>query len=370
MKFIATADWQLGMQAHYLSDEARARFRQDRFEAVKRIGALVGEHDAQFVVVGGDVFETNQLERAVVARTFEALRAIPVPVVLLPGNHDPLSSASIYDSPQFGSKPDHVHVLRDAEPFEVLPGVQIVGAPWVSKAPGRDLLNAAYEPLTPTEEGSYRVLLGHGAVSTLDPDRDNLSTIDVASLEAALAKGKAQFAVIGDKHSATRVSDRIWYPGTPEVTHRREEDPGNVLLVTLDGENVDVEKLRTGAWQFRTISQRIDSADDVLALRAQLDAVEDKARTAVWLALEGTISTSTNALLEEVIEYASDVFARIEHWERHKDLAVVPDGADFKDLDLSGYARAALEDLLVQAKDDDTAVDALGLLYRFTEDQR
>jgi DNA repair exonuclease SbcCD nuclease subunit len=40
VKFIHTADWHLGMQAHFLPEEARARFAQDRFDAVRRIAEL------------------------------------------------------------------------------------------------------------------------------------------------------------------------------------------------------------------------------------------------------------------------------------------------------------------------------------------
>lgn len=136
MRFVATADWQLGMTAHYLDDEARPRFQQARLDAVRRIGEVARERGAEFVVVCGDVFESNQLDRSIVARTFEVLRSFTVPVVLLPGNHDPLDAASIYDSRAFRDRvPDHVHVLRDSAPYAVVEGVEIVGAPWFSKHP-------------------------------------------------------------------------------------------------------------------------------------------------------------------------------------------------------------------------------------------
>ena len=64
MRFIATGDWQLGMTAHYLSEEARPRFHRARLDAVARIGALAAETGAEFVLVCGDVFETNQIGRA------------------------------------------------------------------------------------------------------------------------------------------------------------------------------------------------------------------------------------------------------------------------------------------------------------------
>ena len=94
MRFIATADWQLGMTAHFLDDEARARFHQARLDTVAEIGRIAAQRDAGFVVVGGDVFESNQLDRSILLRAFEALRACPVPVLLVPGNHDPLDASS------------------------------------------------------------------------------------------------------------------------------------------------------------------------------------------------------------------------------------------------------------------------------------
>jgi DNA repair exonuclease SbcCD nuclease subunit len=76
----------------------------------------------------------------VLSRAFEALRDFSMPVWLLPGNHDPLDAASIFDSQHFReSCPEHVHVLRTPGTHQVLPGVEVVAAPWSSKRPLRDL---------------------------------------------------------------------------------------------------------------------------------------------------------------------------------------------------------------------------------------
>jgi DNA repair exonuclease SbcCD nuclease subunit len=136
MRFIATADWQLGMRARPLPEEARARYTESRFEALARIGELARERAAAFIVVCGDVFETNQLDRRVIARTFEALRGADVPVVLVPGNHDPLDSASIYDSPVFAERcPEQVVVAREAEPIRIGDDAEVLPVPWRSKRP-------------------------------------------------------------------------------------------------------------------------------------------------------------------------------------------------------------------------------------------
>lgn len=369
MKFIATADWQLGMTAHYLGEEARPRFHRARFDALVRMAALAEERGARFVVVGGDVFESNQLDRAVVSRTFEALKAFTVPVVLLPGNHDPLDAFSIYDSHAFTSRvPAHVHVLRDEQPLRLFDDVEIVGAPWPSKRPDTDLVARALDGVEPAPDGVTRIVVGHGAVDLVQPDRDALATISVSAMEEALEEGRAHFVVLGDRHGTKSVSERIWYPGSPEVTHRREIDPGNVLLVDAGPDHVEVTMVPVGVWKFVSLADNLSSAEDVESFAERLFAMPSKETTAVWLQLTGTLSIADMARLEAVLAEAGDLFARIDHWQRHTDLVVVPDDSDFHELGLSGFAQDALEELKELAagdSDDRTAAqDALGLLYR------
>lgn len=204
MRFIATADWQLGMTARYLGDQARPRYLQARFDAVRRIGEVAMERGAEFVVACGDVFESNQLDRSVITRTFEALRSFTVPVLLLPGNHDPLDAASIYDDPAFaGRVPDTVQILREPGIRAVAPGVEVVAAPWSSKRPGYDLVAQACADLEPGSPGAVRVLVGHGCFSSLSPDPDDTSVIDQTALGSVLDSGLLQVAVLGDRHSTT-----------------------------------------------------------------------------------------------------------------------------------------------------------------------
>lgn len=372
MRFIATGDWQLGMTAHYLSAEARPRFHRARLDAIRRIGEVAAARDAEFVLVCGDVFESNQLDRAIVSRTFDVLSGFTVPVVLLPGNHDPLDASSIFASPSFVSRaPERVRVLRDSTPVEVVPGVEVVGAPWYSKRPLSDLVADATRDLAEVPAGRVRIVAGHGAVSTLAPDRDSLATIDVGHLETLIAQERAQFVALGDRHATHSVSERIWYPGAPEVTSRREDDPGNVLLVDIDPHThaVSTEKIRVGQWSFLVLEADLDSEDDVAALEDRLGGIPDKDRTAVWLVLRGTLSTAAKARLDEVLDHAGDLFALVSLWERHSELVVVAADEDFAGLGLSGYLQETLDELAARAAGGDeaaaTAQDALGLLYRF-----
>jgi DNA repair exonuclease SbcCD nuclease subunit len=411
MRFIATADWQLGMRARPLPEEARARYTESRFEALARIGELARERAAAFIVVCGDVFETNQLDRRVIARTFEALRGADVPVVLVPGNHDPLDSASIYDSPVFAERcPEQVVVAREAEPIRIGDDAEVLPVPWRSKRPGRDLVAEACAGLEPAPAGVVRVIAAHGAVASRNPDATDPATIDDAALADVLARGLADVVVLGDRHSTTEVRPGIWYPGTQEVTARRDVDPGNVLVIDVDpagdaaapvAERVRVEPVHVGRWRFVTVEHEFtgDADAEVERLRTRLDALDDKSRTGVWLVLRGTISTSAAARLERLLDEQRDLFALLTVWEHHSDLQVLPDNADFSDLHLTGFAADALDELVAAAGgggdsgapgasadtggldrpgsraladdgDRRRAQDALGLLYRLVGGNR
>jgi Icc protein len=72
----------------FLSQVAAARYSQARIDAIRALGQLAAQHHAQFMVVAGDVFESNQLSAQTLSRALDALNSVPVPVFLLPGNHD------------------------------------------------------------------------------------------------------------------------------------------------------------------------------------------------------------------------------------------------------------------------------------------
>ena len=237
MRFVHTADWQLGMTRYFLNGEAQPRYSAARRDAVAGLGPLAAETGAEFVVVAGDVFEHNQLAPRVVGQSLEAMRAIGVPVYLLPGNHDPLDASSVYTSALFTSEcPDNVIVLDRPGVHEVRPGLEIVAAPWTSKAPTTDLVAEVIDDLP--ADGTTRIVVGHGAVDIFVPDKDRPSLIELAALEAAIARGAVHYVALGDKHSRMQVgtSGRIWYSGSPEVTNYDdiEPDPGHVLVVDVD----------------------------------------------------------------------------------------------------------------------------------------
>lgn len=357
VRFLHTADLQLGMTRRFLTPEAQSRFSHARIEAVRALGDLARAHACEFAVVAGDVFESNHVDRQVLQRAMEALAAVPVPVYLLPGNHDPLDAATLYRA----ATPPNVTVLGAAGPHVVRPGVELVAAPWTSKRPLSDLLGAVCRDLSPPPAGTVRIAVGHGAVDTESPDRDNPALISRAALEQALADGLVHYVALGDRHSTTSVGStgRVWYSGAPEATDFDELDPGNILVVDLAEDSVEVVPHRVGRWRFVRRTVDVDTGEDVEALAGWLSTLPDKPETIVRVHLTGAVGLAARARLDAVLDDASPSFAALDVWG---DVLAVPDDADLSDLGLTGFARRAVEEL--EASDDEDARAALSLLYR------
>lgn len=372
VRFVHTGDWQLGMTRHFLSPEAQARFTDARLQAVRAIVRLAAEREAAFVLVCGDVFESNQVDRQVVVRTLEALAGSPVPVYLLPGNHDPLDAGSVYHSPTFTAhRPAHVVVLDGHEVAEPCEGVAIHAGPWRTKRPLTDLVAQACEGLE-ADRSIVRVVAGHGAVDVLSQGSENPSLIRLDAVEAAIDAGCVQYLALGDRHSFTEVgrTGRVWYAGAPEPTDYDEVRPGQVAVVDVDLEQVRVTPCEIGTWRFVRQSFDLTNGEDVAGLGGWLDGLDDKERTIVQLRLAGTLGLRDHAAFERLLDHHRDLLAALETPAQHTRLAVLPDDADFAAMDLVGFADAALGDLRAAAGSSDDAApvarDALALLYRLS----
>jgi DNA repair exonuclease SbcCD nuclease subunit len=374
MRFLHTADWQLGMTRHFLDSDAQARYSAARRDAVASLGRLAEETSAEFVVVAGDVFDANQLAPSVISQSLEAMSAIGVPVYLLPGNHDPLDASSVYTSALFAAEcPDNVTVLDRAGTWDIRPGLQIVAAPWRSKKPTTDLTAGVLADLP--ADGTARILVAHGGVDALDPDLANPALIRQAGLRDALDRGAVHYVALGDKHSRTEVADgRVWYSGSPEVTNydHVERDPGHVLAVDIDLDDpahpVVVDSHTVGSWRFLTLHHELNNSRDVADLDVNLDQLPDKDRTVVQLALVGTLTVTDRATLDGCLDKYARRFACLDSWDRHTDLAVLPADDEFDDLGIGGFASDAVAELMDTARSDGNgagaAQAALALLLR------
>lgn len=369
VRFLHTSDWQLGMTRHFLPEGTQERYSQARFDAIRKLGKIAEEKQCRFILVCGDTFESNQVDRKTVARALEALKEVTVPMYFLPGNHDPLNQASVYLSRTFKErKPINVYVIESTDPIKVDEDLEIVGAPWMSKRPAANPLRRVLGVLQPTK-GTIRICIAHGQVDMLSPDKESPLVISVAEVEGAINERKIHFMALGDRHSLTSVGDtkRIWYSGTLEPTDFSETQSGFALVVDVSEDNIATEEVQLGQWRFLE-RKRVDlnSRDDIESLQQWFEKIENKERSIIKLYLVGSISLSEYALLQNHIQVLHDVFGAVEI--REEDLHVLPEDEDFAEVGFSGFADRTVQRLrnMIEEGEDisSSAHDALRLCLR------
>ena len=384
IRFVHSADWQLGMTRRFLGAESQSVFTADRLASVGALGRLAAEHGAGFVVVAGDAFESNAVPRSVVLRAAEELAAFPVPVLILPGNHDPLDVSSVLTCRDFeaATAGGVVRILEGDAPLEPVPGVEVVGVPWTSKRPDPTRLPRLLDSLEPTD--AVRVLIAHGGTDEVfSGTAPSVDTLPLPAIERAVSEGLLDYVALGDRHSVTRVGsrDRIWYSGAPETTafDDVEGDSGHALLVEVEPPGAGgrgactVTVLDTGRWSFVALDAEIDEDADLDAFAERVEALGDKTRTVLKIGMRGTVGVALRARIDECLERWSELFASAYLRRSHTDLAVRAEDQDFEGL-VDGYAGRAVADLVEMAAEGgeraEDAGNALSLLHRLTGGDR
>jgi len=233
IRFIHTADWQLGLRVNFIPGDAGAEVRNARLRTVRRIGEVAKEQEATFVVVAGDVFEHHGLKPATVRKTFDALRDYPCPVYLLPGNHDPLTPESLYTCDLWQRDcPANVHVLSSTEPVSVRDDAVLLPCPILDRQPLEDPTAHLAPDFGP--DTGFRIGVAHGGIREILEGMRDSADVSAAEISAdTCERGALDYLALGDWHGLLKVNERTWYPGAPDATRFKERRPGHVLLVEL-----------------------------------------------------------------------------------------------------------------------------------------
>jgi DNA repair exonuclease SbcCD nuclease subunit len=382
MKFIHTADWQIGMTFHGFKEKSRIAMEDDRFEVIEAIAEYANndQNGIDFVLVCGDMFETPRVDVNLVKKTFKKITRIDKPVYVLAGNHEWNGSEYIFTTKYFlENKPSNLHVLAAGiRPVERLSGVDIVGAPLEGKEDQIDLVKAQLDLLEPTT--NIRILAGHGSIDAIMPVGERKDVIALEPIEKAIAEKKISYVAMGDRHSTTKVGDTglVWYSGAPEPTSFKEDREGqrNILVVEINpGEKAKVEKVEVGQWEFIRFGTKFEqhqlrSKQDLDDLEQQVDKVKKPSKTAIKIYLDSVLDFDTDVRRGSLFdEWEDDFLAQFVVSKSSKGHRTESDPLNEKaPAGLSGYALSAYEELKKLAvSDDDEAEIALEALKLLTE---
>jgi DNA repair exonuclease SbcCD nuclease subunit len=149
-------------------------------QAVAALVDLALERGVHAMVIVGDFFDHNRVETANGQAVVDELARLPIPVVVLPGNHDPLMAGTVYERVEM---PDHVRLLTAADGESVVLtelDVEIWGKPHLSYDDNRPL-----DGLPPRGTARWQVALAHGQLVQGSGDLYRSYLITAEEIEAS-----------------------------------------------------------------------------------------------------------------------------------------------------------------------------------------
>jgi DNA repair exonuclease SbcCD nuclease subunit len=364
IKLLHTADWQIGKGFANFEGDAGALLRTQRLKTVERVANIATERQVDVVLVAGDVFETNAVADETLRRTLNQMQTFKGPWVLLPGNHDAALSDSAWTRLIRIGLPDNVKLAIKPAPILLLNDrLAILPAPLARRHEVTDITEWFDTAVTATDV--FRVGLAHGSVANRLPQQSEASNVisDTRSVTARL-----DYLALGDWHGTLEIAPRTWYSGTPEPERFRNNEPGNVLIVTLTEPRgaPTVEVVPVGHFRWKQFEHIVTGEDDVAALDALLSEESQADRLVANLTVRGTVDLATRQRVEELIDRhrARCHILRIDDDE----LVAMPSDQDLDRIDTMGFVRSAIEELRTKANnpgdsENQIARSALQKLY-------
>ena len=327
MRFIHTADWQIGKSYGAVADEQkRFRLQQERLAAIGRIRDVVKLHSVDFVLVAGDLFDSTTPASTAVLEVLEAIGEMQVPVLVIPGNHDHGAPGTVWHREDFQrQKPlmaPNLQLLLEQQIVE-LPQAVLLPCPLLRNQNSADptswLRHFDWDGLP---ENKPRIVLAHGSVHgfggrnyDLEEEIQAVSNnqIDLSVLPAE----QIDYIALGDWHNLKEITTRAWYCGTPEpdqFDQGTDNQRGQVLLVDLErGKIPAVQPQQTGRIYWHNISISLTGDADLDRLQRQIDELTAGRvnRDLLRMEISGSLSLAGHSHYEQMKNDLNDRLLRL-----------------------------------------------------------
>ncbi len=283
LKLLHAADLHLDSAFESLSPEQAADRRQGQRELLFSLEEIADKRGVDAVLLSGDVFEGNSAKSETQRDIGSSLGALSCPVLIAPGNHDPYSAHSVWETLRL---PENVYIFKNEE----LEYVELKGIP--ARFWGAGFQNTFSPPLlrdfsVPEKSDEIPdIMVIHGDTGVGASDYNPISRDD-------LIKSGMDYVALGHIHARTPIlragKTAYAYPGCAEGRGFDELGEKGALLVTISDNGVKAEFVPLGGVRYEIISVDIGGKD---ASAAALDATDGlSSNDCVRLILTGECET-------------------------------------------------------------------------------
>jgi len=307
LTILHTADLHLGHTSCQLDADTARKLARARLSAVDTILGLAQQYDVRAIVCAGDIFDNAQPDQdwwRGLAAAFTRMTGWNCPVILLPGNHDPLTRESVYQRGHAFRRalPSWVHVVdRDDFELELGPDAVVYAKPCRSTAGADD--PALGLPGRAAADERIRIGVVHGSTFDLPDCQTNFPIARDATAQRGL-----DYLAIGDSHGFRVIPENaiapIVYPGSPEPTNFKEHGAGHVAIVSFRRRGVAprITKERVARWTWRD-----ETVNNIVQLRKL--ATADLASTILRVHLDLTVSIAEHDEIAGIVRSLAGTLA-------------------------------------------------------------
>ena len=287
MKFIHTADIHLGGSITELRkavDTKPISIKEATLEAFENLINLAISENVDFVVISGDLFDSNWKDYSIGLYFIQQIERLTCPIYYIKGNHD--ADNRLIKTLSF---PKHFHTFSSELPETIINeglGVAFHGQSYSSYHMEGDLtLNY------PAKLSGY---INIGLLHTCGERRSSKDKYAPYSKDGLTAKGYDYWA-LGHKHAFEKVQDNpvVVYSGAIQARHVNERGLKGCVLVSLDRESsIEVRFQKLSNLQFDEVNLDLTQIKTMSAatnyLHSAVDKIiENKGRSIIRVCLEG-----------------------------------------------------------------------------------
>lgn len=339
IKFLHTADWQMGSKfTNFDPEDAYALF-EARFEVVEKIANYANANGIDAVLVAGDVFDAQTVSDKTIVRTFNAMNKYQGLWVLISGNHDAALSESVWQrAKRLGCIKDNILLALENKVIDIEDlNLVVLPAPLTQRHTTLDATQWFDD--VAIAENKFAIGVAHGSVQGI---MDHVATSNLINIDRQAIK-RLDYLALGDWHGTYKVNDKCWYSGTPEIDRFRDNNPGNILEVEIDapGSLPKVNKIYTSKYKWQSLKFNILIDSDVDVLINQLQELGEHHL------LNLTITGSVSLVDKQKITHALDLCRASIRALRLDDseLKIMPTEQDIANLNVHGYVAQAVQTL-------------------------
>ena len=287
MKILHTGDIHLDSAFCAVSSTEANALRQHQRDILKKIFKIANEEACDMILISGDLFDTCYVTPETRELCLSLFSDFQKPIIISPGNHDPLVDGSFYKSSLL---PENTFVFTRSElQYFDFPELKttVAGYAFTSSVMTKSPLEGE---VAQRENQPNLILCAHA-------DLDSVATRYAPLLTSDILRHGFIYTALGHIHKVPETPEHIRYCGFPEGRGFDEQGDGGVLIVSIDDTGaVSAKRIITSDIRYLTEELSVTGMSCWEIERAVASRIEDMSRdcrTAIRLELVGVLTEDT-----------------------------------------------------------------------------